>query len=148
MNPFKYSNDNKRYHTLTYFYKNKFNSKVSKISLNAGFTCPNIDGKCGYGGCIYCSNLGSGDYAGDKNKPLIEQFNDVKEVIDKKWHNTKYIGYFQAHSNTYADVDTLKEKYEPILKLDNVIGLSIATRPDCISDECLDYLEKLSKELI
>ena len=67
MNPFKYSLDNKRYHTLTYFYKNKFNCKVAKISLNANFTCPNIDGKCGVGGCIYCSNLGSGDYAGDKN---------------------------------------------------------------------------------
>lgn len=146
MNPFKYSDDNKRYHTLTYFYKNKFNSKVSKISLNAGFTCPNIDGTCGTGGCIYCSNLGSGDYAGDKNKSLIEQFEDVKKVIDKKWPNSMYIGYFQAHSNTYAKVEKLKECYEPILKLDNVIGLSIATRPDCINDECLDYLEELSKQ--
>lgn len=145
MNPFKYSLDNKRYHTLTYFYKNKFNSKVAKISLNAGFTCPNIDGKCGTGGCIYCSNLGSGDYAGDQNKSLIEQFNDIKKIIDKKWPNTKYIGYFQAHSNTYASVDVLKKTYEPILKLDNVIGLSIATRPDCIGNECLDYLEELSK---
>lgn len=145
MNPFIYSLDNKRYHTLTYFYKKKFDSKVAKISLNAGFTCPNIDGTCGMGGCIYCSNLGSGDYAGDQTKDLVEQFNDIKSIIDKKWPNSKYIGYFQAHSNTYADVDTLKSKYEPILKLDNVIGISIATRPDCISDECLDYLEDLSK---
>ncbi len=145
MNPFKYSDDNKRYHTLTYFYKHKFNSKVAKISLNAGFTCPNIDGKYGIGGCIYCSKLGSGDYAGDANKPLNDQFNDIKKIIDKKWPNCKYIGYFQAHSNTYADVSTLKSKYEPILQIDNVIGLSIATRPDCINDECLDYLEDLSK---
>ncbi len=146
MNCFKYSDNNKRYHTLTYFYKKKFNSKVSKISLNAGFTCPNIDGTCGYGGCIYCSNLGSGDFAGNKNKSLIEQFNDVKKVIDRKWPNSKYIGYFQAHSNTYADINILKEKYSSILNIDNVIGISIATRPDCISDACLDYLEELSKK--
>ncbi len=142
---FKYSMDNKRYHTLNYFYKTKFNSKVFKVSLNAGFTCPNIDGTVGTGGCIYCSNLGSGDFAGKQTDNLIDQFNYVKNVLLKKWPNSKYIGYFQAHSNTYADVSILKEKFEPILKLDNVIGLNIATRPDCISDECLDYLSDLNK---
>ena len=143
---FKYSYNNKRYHTLDYFYKNKFGSKVFKISLNAGFTCPNIDGTKGYGGCIYCSNLGSGEYAGDKNKDLVTQFNEVKEIMEKKWKNGKYIGYFQAHTNTYAPLNELKEKYEKILSLDNVVGLNIATRPDSITDECLDYLEELSKK--
>ena len=142
---FKYSNTNKRYHTLDYFYKQKFNSKVFKVSLNAGFSCPNKDGKVGYGGCIYCSKLGSGDFAGDVLKPLEEQFCDVRDVILKKWSNSKYIGYFQANTNTYADIDTLKDRYERVLKIDNVIGLNIATRPDSISLECYDYLEELSK---
>lgn len=143
---FKYSNTNKRYHTLDYFYKQKFNSKVFKVSLNAGFSCPNIDGTVGRGGCIYCSNLGSGEYAGNVKDDLITQFNEVKEIMNKKWPNSKYIGYFQAHTNTYAPVEILKEKYETILNLDNVVGLSIATRPDAISDECLDYLEELNKK--
>ena len=145
MNRFKYSDSNKRYHTLDYFYKNKFNSKVFKVSLNAGFTCPNRDGKVGYGGCIYCSLSGSGDFAGNPKDNLIKQFNDVKEIMLKKWDTSKYIGYFQANTNTYASLDVLKEKYETILSLDNVVGLSIATRPDSITDECLDYLEELSK---
>ena len=143
---FKYSDTNKRYHTLDYFYKHKFNSKVFKVSLNAGFTCPNIDGKCGYGGCIYCSSLGSGEFAGNKNDDLVTQFNEVKDMISKKWPNSLYIGYFQANTNTYAPVNILKEKYETILKLDNVVGLNIATRADSITDECLDYLEELSKK--
>lgn len=143
-NFFKYSDSNKRYHTLDYFYKTKFNSKVCKISLNAGFTCPNKDGSKGKGGCIYCSKLGSGDFAGKPNKSLIEQFNEVKEIMNKKWNNTLYIGYFQANTNTYAPLEELKNKYEQILELDNVIGLNIATRPDAITDECLDYLEELS----
>ena len=145
MNNFKYSDSNKRYHTLDYFYKNKFNSKVFKVSLNAGFTCPNRDGKVGIGGCIYCSLSGSGDFAGNPKDNLIKQFNDIKDIMLKKWDSSKYIGYFQANTNTYASLDVLKEKYETILNLDNVIGLSIATRPDSISDECLDYLEELSK---
>ncbi len=142
---FIYSDSNKRYYTLDYFFKHKFNSKVFKVSLNAGFTCPNKDGTKGYGGCIYCSKLGSGDYAGNVNKSLIEQFNEVKDIMSKKWKNSKYIAYFQANSNTYAEVEDLKEKYESVLKLDNVIGLSIATRPDCISNECLEYLKELNK---
>ena len=135
---FKYSDTNKRYHTLDYFYKHKFNSKVFKVSLNAGFTCPNIDGKCGYGGCIYCSSLGSGEFAGNKNDDLVTQFNEVRDMISKKWPNSLYIGYFQANTNTYAPVNILKEKYETILKLDNVVGLNIATRADSITDDCLD----------
>jgi radical SAM protein (TIGR01212 family) len=143
-NLFKYSDSNKRYHTLDYFYKHKFNSKVFKVSLNAGFTCPNKDGKVGVRGCIYCSSLGSGDYAGDIKDNLVKQFDDIKEIMSKKWPNSKYIGYFQANTNTYAPLKELKEKYELILEQDNVVGLSIATRPDSISDECIDYLEELS----
>ncbi len=145
MNLYPFTDNNKRYYTLHYFNQKKFNTKVVKISLNGGFTCPNIDGKVGYGGCIYCSNLGSGDFAGNETDSLKKQFEDVKKVIDKKWPNSKYIAYFQAHSNTYAPLNILKEKYETVLKLKNVIGISIATRPDCISDEILDYLEELSK---
>ena len=146
MNLFSNTNSNKRYYTLDYFYKQKFNSKVFKVSLNAGFSCPNIDGTVGTGGCIYCSNTGSGEFAGNKNDDLVKQFNEVKAILHKKWPNAKYIGYFQARTNTYADVETLKEKYETILKLDNVVGLSIATRPDAISPECLKYLTELNKK--
>lgn len=143
-NPFQYTDNNKRYHTLDYFYKNKFGKKVCKISLNAGFTCPNKDGTKGYGGCIYCSKLGSGDFAGNKEKDLITQFNEVKEIMKKKWPDALYIGYFQANTNTYAKTEVLKQKYEPILELKNVIGLNIATRPDAITEDCLDYLKELS----
>lgn len=142
---FKYSDTNKRYHTLDYFYKHKFGCKVFKVSLNAGFTCPNMDGTVGHKGCIYCSNSGSGEYGGNPKDELTVQFEKVKTMMHQKWPKAKYIGYFQARTNTYAPVEVLKEKYETILKLDNVVGLSIATRPDAISDECLDYLEELNK---
>lgn len=116
MKSFPYSNTNKRYHTLDYFYKQKFKQKVCKISLNAGFTCPNIDGTLSKNGCIYCSKTGSGEYGGNPNDDLIKQFNEGKKLMNKKWPNAKYIGYFQARTNTYANVKILKEKYESILK--------------------------------
>ena len=135
---FKYSLDNKRYYTLNYYNKIKYNSKVFKVSLNAGFSCPNkVNGK----GCIYCYN-GSGENNGID---LLDQFNKEKEIMEKKWPNSKYIGYFQANTNTYAGVDVLKSKYEPILKIDNVIGLNIATRCDCLQEDILKYLEDLNK---
>lgn len=146
MNQFKYSNTNKRYHTLDYYYKQKFNSKVFKVSLNAGFSCPNIDGTVGYGGCIYCSKSGSGEFAGNKEDSLRKQFIEIKNMMLKKWPNAKYIGYFQARTNTYASVKTLKKLYETVLSFDNVIGLNIATRPDAISEECLNYLSELNKK--
>lgn len=145
-NNFKYSNTNKRYHTLNYYYKNRFNEKIFKVSLNAGFSCPNIDGTVGHGGCIYCSKTGSGEFAGNINDSLEKQFQEIKTMMHKKWPKAKYIGYFQARTNTYAPVETLKELYETILKQENVIGLNIATRPDAITDECLDYLEELNKK--
>lgn len=142
---FKYSLDNKRYHTLNYYFKKRFDDKVFKVSLNAGFTCPNIDGTKGYGGCIYCSKSGSGEHGGDPNKDLTTQFYEVKEVIEKKWNSSKYIAYFQARTNTYAPLEVLKSKYEEVLKLPNVIGLFIATRCDAITDETLEYLVELNK---
>lgn len=145
MQMFKYTLDNKRYHTLNYYLKNKFNTKVFKVSLNGGFTCPNLDGTKGYGGCIYCSKSGSGDFGGNPNKDLTTQFKEIKEVESKKWPNSKYIAYFQARTNTYAPLEVLKAKYEEVLKIDDVIGLFIATRCDAITDETLDYLEELNK---
>ena len=143
---FKYTLDNKRYHTLNYFYKNKFGIKVFKLSLNAGFTCPNLDGTKGYGGCIYCSKTGSGEFGGDKLKSLTEQVEDMKKVVNKKNIPCKYIGYFQARTNTYAPVEILKKRYEEVLACPDIIGLNIATRCDAITDECLNYLEELNKK--
>lgn len=145
VNPFIYSNTNKRYHTLDYFYKQKFGKKISKVSLNAGFTCPNKDGTRGFGGCIYCSKSGSGDFAGNPKSDVVEQFMEIKKMMDAKWPEASYIGYFQANTNTYASVNQLKEKFEPILALDQVVGLSIATRCDAIDDDCLEYLDDLNK---
>lgn len=142
---FKYSNTNKRYHTLDYFYKNRFNEKIFKVSLNAGFTCPNIDGTVGFGGCIYCSASGSGEFAGNPKDEIKKQFDEVKKMMLKKWPKAKYIAYFQARTNTYAPIEKLKEIYEEVLTYEDVIGINIATRPDSISDECLDYLEDLNK---
>ena len=114
-NEFKYSNTNKRYHTLDYYYKEKFNQKVFKVSLDAGLSCPNIDGTVGYGGCIYCSKTGSAEFAGNKMEPIDIQFENIKNMMHKKWPKAKYIGYFQAHTNTYAPVEKLKELHNTIL---------------------------------
>jgi len=135
----------KRYNRFADYLKKKYNKKIIKISLNAGFTCPNIDGTKAYGGCIYCSNKGSGDFAGVPSDDLVTQFNDIKAKMSKKWKNGLYLPYFQAYSNTYAPLKVLKEKYEAVLYLDNVIGIDIATRPDCLEDDLVDYLAELSK---
>lgn len=136
----------KKYNTLSDYYKKIFNSKVIKISIDGGFTCPNKDGTCGIGGCIYCSSTGSAEFAGDKRKSPREQFEEVKSRLNKKKENLKYIAYFQANSNTYDKVEILKEKYESVLSLKDVVGLSIATRPDAITDECIEYLSELNKK--
>ncbi|GAA0712317.1 TIGR01212 family radical SAM protein [Paraclostridium ghonii] len=146
MTNFKYAFDNKRYHTWNYYLRSNFGEKVFKVSINAGFSCPNIDGTVAYGGCTYCSKEGSGDFAGNPNDNLVMQFEDIKQMMHKKWSNAKYIGYFQAFTNTHAPVNVLKEKYETILNLDDVIGLSISTRPDCLPDDVLEYLSDLNKK--
>ena len=143
-NKFKYTLDNKRYHTWNYHLSSLFGEKVFKVALNGGFTCPNLDGTKGVGGCTYCLS-GSGDFAGNPCHDVVTQFNEVKERMHKKWPKAKYIPYFQANTNTYAPLSVLKEKFEPVLKRDGVVGLSIATRADCLSNEVLDYLEDLSK---
>lgn len=135
---FLYTLDNKRYHTLNYFFRHKFHCKVFKVALNAGFSCPNKE----LGGCIYCDH-GSGNYY--EQMDLVEQFYKVLEPLDKKWKDAKYIAYFQANTNTYAPVDVLKSKYEEVLKLPKVIGLDIATRSDALTEEVLDYLEELNR---
>lgn len=136
----------KRYHSLNYFLRNKFNEKIYKISLDGGFTCPNRDGKAAVGGCTFCSARGSGDYAGSRILSIGEQFADRKKMMEKKWKDGKYIAYFQAYTNTYAPVEELRQKYEEALKQENVVALSIATRPDCLEDDVVDLLEEISKK--
>jgi len=144
-NYFKNSNTNKRYFTQSYYLKQRFGYKAIKVSLNGGFTCPNIDGSKGLGGCTYCSS-GSGDFAGNPEKSITEQFNDVKAMLNEKWNNGVYIPYFQANTNTYASLEKLKTLYEEALSIPGTVGLAVSTRPDCISDETADYLAELSKK--
>ena len=138
--------NNKRYNSIDRYYKAKYGQKVAKISLNGDFSCPNKDGTKGYGGCIFCSK-GSGEFAGDKKLNIIEQFYQIKEVIDKKWENALYIPYLQANSNTYGTLKKLKSVYEPLTTLDNVVAISIATRADCFNDEIYNYLNELNKKI-
>ena len=142
-----YFTKDKPYNSLHEYYIKEYGKKVAKISLNCGFTCPNRDGKKGYGGCTYCSKQLSGDFAGDKNKSLKEQFDDIKKIMENKWPDTLYMPYFQAGSNTYAPVDYLKKIFEESLTFDkNIVGISIATRGDCINKKIADYLGELNKK--
>lgn len=137
----------KPYYSLNYFLREKFGEKVFKISLDAGFSCPNRDGKISRGGCIFCSERGSGDFAGDRCFSIEKQFEDIKAVMNKKWKQGKYIAYFQAYTNTYAPVDVLREKYEAAIAQEGVVALAIATRPDCLSQDVLEVLEEMSKKV-
>lgn len=143
INDFKYSQNNKRYHTWDYHLKHTFGKKAFKVALNGGFTCPNIDGTKGFGGCTYCLS-GSGDFAGNPEDDILTQFESIKEKMHQKWPDALYIPYFQANTNTYARVDVLKGKFEAVLKKDGVVGLAIATRADCLPSDILDYLEDLN----
>lgn len=144
MNQFKYSNDNKRYHTFNYYLKNKYHCKVAKVGLNAGFTCPNRDGSKGVGGCIFCSDSGSGDFAGNVHDSLQTQFNQVSQILSNKWPGCKYIAYFQANTNTYGPVEKIKKCVEPFINKKDVVAISIATRPDCLNDDVLEYLKDVN----
>lgn len=144
-NKFRYSCDNKRYHTWNYHLHQKFGEKVFKVALNAGFTCPNIDGSRGIGGCTYCSGSGSGDFAGDPAHSILMQFEEVKAKMRQKWDAAKYIPYFQAHTNTYAPASVLRERFEPVLNQEGVVGISIATRADCLEEDALEYLSELNE---
>ena len=138
---------NKRYNSIDRYYKAKYGKKVAKISLNGNFSCPNKDGTKGFGGCIYCSASGSGDFAGDKTLDILSQFNEIKTIIDKKWQDCLYMPYLQANSNTYGTVEKLKSVYEPLLSLKDIVGISIATRADCFNDEIYKYLADLNRRI-
>lgn len=142
-NPFPNSDSNKRYYTYDFFLRRKFGHKVFKVTLDAGFTCPNIDGSKGVGGCTYCSSRGSGDFAASASLSIEEQYEIVRAAMDKKWEGGLCIPYFQAHTNTYAPLEVLKDKFERALLLPGSVGLDIATRADCISDDTAEYLREL-----
>jgi len=144
-NPFKYTDSNKRYYTYDYYLKEKFGGKCAKIPIDAGFTCPNIDGTRGVGGCIYCSARGSGDFALDSKFSVKEQYEKTREKMAGKWSVERCIPYFQAHTNTYAPVEVLRSKYEEALSLDGVVGLNIATRADCLDDGVVALLAEISE---
>ena len=115
--------------------------------MDGGFTCPNRDGKVAKGGCTFCSSNGSGDYAGERMKSISEQFDNIKDMMNKKWKDGKYIAYFQAYTNTYAPINELREKYEEAISKEGVMALAIATRPDCINEEVLDLIEEMNKKV-
>ena len=134
----------KRYNDFSSFIRRKFNTRVQKVSIDAGFTCPNKDGTKGVGGCTYCNNnTFNPDYC-KPIKPVKQQINEGIEFFSKKYKTQKYLAYFQAFTNTYAPLADLKKMYEEALDHEDVIGLVVATRPDCIKDEVLDYLEELA----
>jgi len=137
----------KRYHSLNCFLRNKFGEKIFKISLDGGFSCPNRDGTISSGGCLFCSERGSGDFAGDSELSIHKQFSEVKEMMAKKWKEGKYIAYFQAYTNTYAAVEVLREKYYEAINEEGVVALAIATRPDCLEEDVLDLLEEINKKV-
>ncbi len=137
----------KRYYSLNYFLRKKFNCKVFKISLDAGFSCPNRDGTLSTGGCVFCSERGSGDFAGNRCFSIKNQFKDIKQMMSKKWKDGKYIAYFQAYTNTYASIEELREKYNEAISEENVVGLAIATRPDCLGEEVLGLIEEFNKKV-
>ncbi|MBO6047292.1 MAG: TIGR01212 family radical SAM protein [Erysipelotrichaceae bacterium] len=143
-NPFPYSLDNKRYHTYNYFLKTKYHQKIAKVALNADFTCPNRDGTVGFGGCTFCSAKGSGDFAGDVNQTLMTQFVQGVKMMTRKWPDAQFIAYFQAFTNTYAPVERLQERFEPFAQMDNVVGIAIGTRADCIDEDIAAYLADLN----
>lgn len=127
----------KRFHSVSDYLKDEFGEKTIKLSIDGGFTCPNRDGSKGFGGCTFCSETGSGEFSSN--------IDDQISLLSKKWPKAKYIAYFQNHTNTYADVNTLREKYYSILKNEKIEGIAIATRPDCLETDVLDLLEEINK---
>lgn len=146
-NPFPFSDSNKRYHTYDYALKRIFGCKCRKIPIDAGFTCPNIDGMCGIGGCIYCSERGSGDFACQPMLPIREQYDRQRQQI-QKWRTGKCIPYFQAHTNTYAPVSTLRRLFEEAISFPEAVGLNLATRADCLEPEKVALLSELAEKTV
>lgn len=137
--------DIQRYNEYGPWLKQQLGMKVQKISLNAGFSCPNRDGKVGFGGCTYCNNQTFNPEYCDTSKSITQQLIEGKQFFARKYPDMKYLAYFQAYTNTYADIDTIKEKYEEALSVPDIVGIVIGTRPDCMPDELLDYLSELNK---
>lgn len=145
MSRFEYSIDNKRYHTLNYHLVKTFGEKVYKAVINAGLTCPNIDGTCGTGGCSFCLG-GSGEFTNSSSYSVTEQLKLENDRITKKHGKSKIIAYFQSNTNTYAETDKLRKIYFEAISFPNVVGISIGTRPDCINEENVKLLCELSKK--
>lgn len=137
----------KPYYSLNHFLRNKFGEKVFKVSLDAGFSCPNRDGTISSGGCIFCSERGSGDFAGCRDFSITKQFEDIKAMMSKKWQSKKYIAYFQAYTNTYGSVELLRSKYQEAIEQEGVVALAIATRPDCLSPEIIELLREFNERI-
>jgi radical SAM protein (TIGR01212 family) len=138
--------DDKRFYSLNYFFRQKFNTKIVKVSLDCGFTCPNRDGTLSYGGCIFCSDRGSGDFTNPSCNSLIDQFNQIKQNLDNKWPKAKYIAHLQAFTNTYAPIEVLRKTYYEAMTIPNLVGIAIATRPDCLAPDVLDLLYEISQK--
>ena len=145
-NPFRYSDSNKRYYTYDYYLRHTYGEKCAKISLDAGLSCPNIDGRCGRGGCIYCSPAGSGDFTKPSSYSLREQFELQRKEMTAKWPCRLFIPYLQAHTNTYAPIDKLREIYRDALALPDSVALHIATRADCLPKEVLSLLADVAEK--
>ena len=145
---FPLADTHKRYNTYDAWLKATFGGKCAKIPLDAGFTCPNMDGKCGVGGCIYCSGRGSGDFAESPVVPLREQYDRQRELLAQKWPTERCIPYFQARTNTYAPAEVLRPLFEEVLTYPAVVGLSIATRADCLPEETVSILRELSERTV
>ena len=135
------------YNDLSTFLSLHFPFKVQKISINAGFTCPNRDGSIGYGGCTYCNNQTFNPAYCHTDKSVGQQLEEGKRFFFRKYPDMKYLAYFQAYTNTYGELEELKHKYEEALTVADVVGLVIGTRPDCMPDDLLDYLEELNKRI-
>lgn len=136
----------KRYRDYGSWIREQFPYRVQKISIDAGFTCPNRDGKVGLGGCVFCDNRTFNPAYCEREKSVREQIIAGKEFFARKYPDMKYLAYFQAYSNTYADVEHLKRLYEEALDVEDVVGIVIGTRPDCMPDDTLDYLDELNRQ--
>lgn len=134
------------YNDYSSYAKRKFKNRIQKISIDAGFTCPNRDGKKAVGGCTYCNNNTFKPYYTSPKKSITQQLQEGIDFFSKKYKTQEYLAYFQAYSNTYNDIKSLKQKYSEALSVEGVRGLVIATRPDCIDDAVLDYLQELAKK--
>ncbi|MBQ8345545.1 MAG: TIGR01212 family radical SAM protein [Clostridia bacterium] len=147
-NPYPNTDSNKRYYTYDYYLRRTFGAKVAKLPIDGGFTCPNIDGRCGVGGCIYCSGRGSGDFAPSSLLSVSEQCRLTREKLSSKWNTPYCIPYFQAHTNTYAPLSVLQSKFEEALTVEGAVGLNIATRADCLPHDVCAYLAELAERTV